>query len=333
MQIYKYANNLFAYSQHSHSFVDLYHINMVPLPLTPKVIEKKGNKATFEIEALYPGYGVTIGNSLRRVLLSSLPGAAATQVKIKGVSHEFSTIPGVMEDIISILLNLKQLRLRVFSDEPQIGTLKIKGEKKVKGSDFKLPPQVELVNQDAPVATLTDKKAQLEMEIQIEKGLGYLPVERRKKGKLEIGAIALDAIFTPVRNVAFRVENMRVGERTDFDRLILEIETDGTISPEEVFYQATQILTQHFSFFGEKFKPKEIKVPKKPEKEFEQIGVEELKISTRTLNALVKNNVKTVAGILRKSEKSLLKLEGMEEKGIKEIKRVLKKLGVQLKPS
>ena len=306
---------------------------MIPLPLTPKVIEKKGNKATFEIEALYPGYGVTIGNSLRRVLFSSLPGAAVTQVKIKGVSHEFSTSPGVMEDVISILLNLKQLRFRVFSDEPQIGTLKIKGEKEVKGSDFKLPPQVELINQDAPVAHLTNKKAELEMEIQIEKGLGYLPVERRKKGKLEIGAIALDAIFTPIRNVAFRVENMRVGERTDFDRLILEIETDGTISPEEVFYQAAEILTQHFSFLGEKFKPKEIKVPKKPEKEFEQIGVEELKISTRTLNALVKNNVKTVAGILRKSEKSLLKLEGMEEKGIKEIKRVLKKLGVQLKPS
>ena len=304
---------------------------MIPLPLTPKVIEKKGNKATFEIEALYPGYGVTIGNSLRRVLFSSLPGAAVTQVKIKGVSHEFSTIPGAMEDVISILLNLKQLRFRVFSDEPQIGTLKIKGEKEVKGSDFKLPPQVELINKDAPVATLTDKKAQLEMEIQIEKGLGYLPVERRKKGKLEIGAIALDAIFTPVRNVAFRVENMRVGERTDFDRLILEIETDGTISPEEVFYQATQILTQHFSFLGEKFKSKEIKVPKKPEKEFEQIGIEELKISTRTHNALVKNNVKTVAGLLRKSEKSLLELEGMGEKGIKEIKKALKKLGLELK--
>jgi len=304
---------------------------MIPLPLTPKIIEKKGNKATFEIEALYPGYGVTIGNSLRRVLFSSLPGAAVTQVKIKGVSHEFSTIPGVMEDIISILLNLKQLRFRVFSDEPQIGTLKIKGEKEVKGSDFKLPPQVELINQDALVAHLTNKKAELEMEIQIEKGLGYLPVERRKKGKLEIGAIALDAIFTPVRNVAFRVENMRVGERTDFDRLILEIETDGTISPEEVFYQAAEILTQHFSFLGEKFKPKEIKVPEKAEKEFDQIGVEELKISTRTLNALVKNNVKTVADLSRKSEKSLLELEGMGEKGIKEIKKALKKLGVQLK--
>jgi len=307
---------------------------MIPLPLTQKVIERKGNKATFEIEALYPGYGVTIGNSLRRVLLSSLPGAAVTQVKIKGVSHEFSTIPGVMEDIISILLNLKQLRFKVFSDEPQLATLKIKGEKKVKGSDFKLPPQVELVNKDAPIATLTEKKAELEIEIQIEKGIGYLPVERKKKGKLEIGAIALDAIFTPVRNVVFRVESMRVGERTDFDRIILDIETDGTISPEEAFYQATEILTQHFASLGEKFKPKEeIKVEEKAEKEFDQIGVEELKISTRTLNALLKNNVKTIAGLLKKSEKTLLELEGMGEKGVKEIKRALKKFGVQLKES
>jgi len=306
---------------------------MIPLPLIPKVVEKKENKATFEIEALWPGYGVTIGNSLRRVLLSSLEGAAITQAKIKGVSHEFSTIPGVMEDVISVLLNLKQLRFKIFSDEPQIGTLKVSGEKEVKGSDFKLPPQVELVNKEAPVATLTNKKAHLEMEIQIEKGIGYLPAERRKKGKLEIGTIALDAIFTPVRNVALRVENMRVGERTDFDRLILEIETDGTISPEEAFYQAAEILTKHFSFLGEKFKPKEIAVEREVEKEIAEMEVKDLKISTRTLNALLKNNIKTVAGLLRKSEKSLLELEGMGEKGAKEIKKALKKLGLELKSS
>jgi DNA-directed RNA polymerase subunit alpha len=306
---------------------------MIPLPLIPKVVEKKENKATFEIEALWPGYGVTIGNSLRRVLLSSLEGAAITQAKIKGVSHEFSTIPGVMEDVISVLLNLKQLRFKIFSDEPQIGTLKVSGEKEVKGSDFKLPPQVELVNKEAPVATLTNKKAHLEMEIQIEKGIGYLPAERRKKGKLEIGTIALDAIFTPVRNVALRVENMRVGERTDFDRLILEIETDGTISPEEAFYQAAEILTKHFSFLGEKFKPKEIAVEREVEKEIAEMEVKDLKISTRTLNALLKNNIKTVAGLLRKSEKSLLELKGMGENGIKEIKKALKKLGLELKSS
>ncbi|MBZ9569378.1 DNA-directed RNA polymerase subunit alpha [Patescibacteria group bacterium] len=305
---------------------------MIPLPLPPKIIEKKGNRASFKIEALYPGYGVTIGNSLRRVLLSSLSGAAVTQVKIKGAQHEFSTISGAREDVISILLNLKQLRFKIYTDESQKATLKIKGEKEVKGADFKLPSQVELVNKNVPIATLTNKNAELEMEIQIEKGIGYLPVERRKKGKLEIGVIALDAIFTPVRRVACRVENMRVGERTDFDRLILEIETDGTITPEEAFFRALEILTQHFAFFGEKYKPKEVPVKKeKVKEEFNKIEVEDLKLSARTLNALLKNNIKTVAGILRKNEKSLLKLEGMGQAGVKEIKKELKKLKLELK--
>jgi DNA-directed RNA polymerase subunit alpha len=309
---------------------------MVPLPLQPKVIEKKDNKATFEIEALYPGYGITLGNSLRRVLLSSLPGAAITQVKIKGVQHEFSTIPHVLEDVITILLNLKKLRFKLYGEEPQRATLKVRGEREVKGKDFELPTQLELVNKDSPIATLTDKKAELEMEIQVERGLGYEPVERRKKGKLEIGVIALDAIFTPIKKVGFRVENMRVGERTDFDRLFLEVETDGTITPEEAFFQACQILTQHFTLIAQPFQPKE-EVPekkevKKEEKvEVEKISVEDLKLSTRTLNALLKNNIKTVGGILRRSEESLLGLEGMGEKGVKEIKRKLKKLGLELK--
>jgi len=237
---------------------------MISLPLQPKIIEKKGNWARFEIEALYPGYGVTIGNSLRRVLLSSLPGAAVTQMKIRGVSHEFSTIPGVLEDVISIMLNLKQLRFKVFSDEPQKATLKIKGKKEVKASDFKYPTQVELVNKDAPIVTLTDKKAELEMEIQIEKGIGYQARETRKKEKLEIGLIPLDAIFTPVKKVSFKVENMRVGERTDFDRLFLEIETDGTITPESAFFQASEILVSHFSLIEEPFKKLAV-IPKKAE--------------------------------------------------------------------
>jgi DNA-directed RNA polymerase subunit alpha len=232
---------------------------MIPLPLQPKIIEKKGNWARFEIEALYPGYGVTIGNSLRRVLISSLPGAAVTQMKIKGVSHEFSTIPGVLEDVITIMLNLKQLRFRVFADEPQKATLKVKGEKEVLGSDFEYPAQVELINKDLHIATLTDKKAELEMEIQIEKGIGYLPREaRRQKEKLEIGVIPLDAIFTPIKRVSFKVENMRVGERTDFDRLFLEIETDGTISPQEAFSQASEILVKHFNLFYQTFKTEEV---------------------------------------------------------------------------
>ena len=154
---------------------------MFTLPNPPKIIKKEDNKATFEIEALYPGYGVTVGNSLRRVLLSSLEGAAVTQVKIKGVSHEFSTIPGVMEDTITILLNLKQLRFKLYAEEPQEAKLQIKGTKTVKGANFTLPSQVELMNQDAHVATLTDKKAELDIIILIEKGMGYEPVELRKK--------------------------------------------------------------------------------------------------------------------------------------------------------
>lgn len=307
---------------------------MISLPLQPKIIEKKGNRAIFEIEALYPGYGVTVGNTLRRVLLSSLTGAAITQIKIKGVPHEFSTIPGVLEDVISITMNLKQLRFKVFADEPQKAFLKIKGEKEVRGADFDLSAQVELVNKDAHIATLTDKKAELEIEIQIEKGLGYEPVEWRKKEKLEIGTISLDAIFTPIKKVSFRVENMRVGERTDFDRLFLEIETDGTITPEEAFFQASEILIKHFSLFGDIFKKvKEVKISKKPEiaEDLTKIKIEDLKLSSRTLKALLKNNIKTVAGLLRKSKKDLLELEGMGEKGAKEIKKALKKLKLELK--
>ena len=235
---------------------------MINLPHAPKIVKKEGNKAVFEIEALHPGYGVTVGNSLRRVLLSSLEGAAITQVKIKGVSHEFSTISGVLEDVITIMLNLKQLRFKLFSDEPQKATLKVKGEKIVKGSDFKLPSQVELVNKNCHIATLNSKSAELEMEIQIEKGIGYSSRETRKKTagsmpeKLEIGAILLDASFTPVKRVSSRVENMRVGERTDFDRLFLEIETDGIIDPEQAFYQASEILINHFSLLATAFQPK-----------------------------------------------------------------------------
>ncbi len=242
---------------------------MIPLPNKPKIIEKVDNKATFVIEALYPGYGVTMGNALRRVLLSSLEGAAIIYVKIKGVRHEFSTIPGVLEDVISIMLNLKQLKFKLYSDKSVKATLSVKGEKEVKGSDFNLPTQAELVNKKSHVATLTDKKAALEMEIQIDKGRGYVSKEARKKEKLESGTIALDAFFTPVTKVSFKVENMRVGERTDFDRLFLEIETDASISPEEAFVSASETLVKHFNLFKEETKVPEIKKPAKPAKKVE----------------------------------------------------------------
>ncbi len=243
---------------------------MVPLSQSPRLVEQKGNIGVFEIEALYPGYGVTVGNSLRRVLLSSLEGAAITQVKIKGVSHEFSTIPGVKEDVLSILLNLKQVRCRLFSEEPQKALLKVKGEKSVTVQNFQAPSQAELINKDLHIATLTSSSAELEMEILIEKGIGYVPVEARKKEKQEIGVVFLDAIFSPVQRVSFKVDHMRVGDRTDFDRLLLEVETDGTMSPAKALWLASDILLKQFEIISrgiekEAAEPerKEEKAPKK----------------------------------------------------------------------
>jgi DNA-directed RNA polymerase subunit alpha len=316
---------------------------MISLPLPPKIIKKGKNQVAFEIENLYPGYGATIGNALRRVLLSSLEGVAVTEVKIKGVSHEFSTIPGVLEDVIMILLNLKNLRFKIYEGDVQKVNLNVNGEKDVKGSDFKLSPQVELANPDIHIATITDKKTELSIEIQIEKGIGYEPRDQRKskKGagptqtKSEIGAISLDAIFTPIKNVNFQVENMRVGDRTDFDKLSIEIETDGTVTPEEAFFEACDILIKHFNIIfeskSEKEEPKEKKQKEEEGQDISKMNVEDLKLTGRTLNALLKNNIKTVGGILRKSEESLKNLDGMGDKAITEIKRKLKKLGLEIK--
>ncbi|MEK7658734.1 MAG: DNA-directed RNA polymerase subunit alpha [Patescibacteria group bacterium] len=316
---------------------------MISLPLPPKIIQKKKNQAVFEIDGLYPGYGVTIGNSLRRVLLSSLPGVAVTEVKIKGVSHEFSTIHGVLEDVIVLLLNIKNLRFKIYEGESQKVELKLKGERQVNGSDFKFSSQVKLVNPEIHIATITDKNTELEIELLIEKGIGYVQKDQRKNKKLmgspqtktEIGIISLDAIYTPIKNVNFQVENMRVGDRTDFNKLNLEIETDGTITPEEAFFDACDLLIKHFNIIFEGKAVKEKKEEKaeeaKEESDVTKSSVEDLKFSTRTLNALMDNNIKTIGGLIRKNEKSLLELDGMGDKAISEIKRKLKKLGFELK--
>ncbi len=306
---------------------------MIPLPKLPKIVEKKENRVLFEIEGLYPGYGVTLGNSLRRVLYSSLEGAAVTQVKIKDASHEFSTIPGVLEDVMSIILNIKALRFKMHVPEPQKAILKIKGEKIVKASDIDIPTQLEVINKDAHIATLTDKKSELEMEIQVERGFGYLSTDQDKSEKLEIGQISVDAIFTPIRNVNFRVENMRVGKRTDFDRLFIDIETDGTIDPEDAFNQSAKILVNHFSQLvkEEEKDIEEIQDDEKEEDDLQKTKIEDLKIGSRTINILTKNNIKTVAGLLKRNEESIMQLDGMGEKGLKEIKKALKKLDFELK--
>lgn len=227
-----------------------------------KKISETEREGRFEIEGLYTGYGLTLGNALRRSLLSSLPGAAVTQIKIKGVDHEFSTLPGVMEDVVEITLNLKRVRFRFYAAEPQVLHLKVKGEKKVTAALIQTNSQVEVANPEAHIATLTSKSAELEMELTVEKGLGYVPVEARKVEKLPIKTIAVDAIFTPVQKVNFTVENMRVGDRTDFNRLNLVIETDGTISPSSALHKAANILKDHF----EKISQIEVSGPEEPEK-------------------------------------------------------------------
>lgn len=321
---------------------------MITLPNKPKIIEEKKNKAVFEIEGCYPGYGTTLGNSLRRVLLSSLPGAAITGVKIKGVQHEFSTISHIQEDVVQLILNLKQVRFRLHASGPAKAVLKAKGEREVKAEDIKASSDLEVVNPEAHIAFLTDKKADLEMEMEVERGLGYSAVEQRKKGKIEIGKIAVDAIFTPVLQVNYSIEPMRVGERTDYDRLRLTIITDGTVMPKEAFGQAVQILIDHFEAMTamageekteekeEKKKPakKETKETKKKtskEKDALSAKIEDLKISSRTIAVLRQAGLKTAAGLIRKSKEDLVEIEGLGEKSVIEIKRALGKLGLVLK--
>ncbi|MCK9578347.1 DNA-directed RNA polymerase subunit alpha [bacterium] len=246
---------------------------MISLPTSIKNKKIKENHSVFEIESLYPGYGVTIGNALRRVILSSLVGAAVTEAKIKDAPHEFSTIPGVKEDVLNILMNLKQLRFKMYGTEPQTATLKVKGEKVALGKDFKFSPELELANPDLHIATITEKTTELEIEIKVEKGVGY-EFQDDPKNKKGIGVIGLDAAFTPIKRVNYIVENMRVGKRTDFDKVSLEVETDGTITPEDALAEALNILISHFSFLKDDFFG--VEAPKEKKDEIKESEVEEV---------------------------------------------------------
>jgi DNA-directed RNA polymerase subunit alpha len=209
------------------------HTNIL-LPSKPRIVSEDGNKGTYEIDNLYPGYGHTLGNSLRRIILSSLSGCAVTSVSIEGVSHEFSTLEGVKEDVITILLNLKRIRFQMVGDEPQKISLSVKGPKQVTAKDFTMTGQVDILNKEQVIAEITKKDTAFNVTVTIERGLGYVAKEDHKKEKVEIGAIAVDANFTPIRRASYEVENMRVGDRTDHNRLKLVIETDGTITPHSV---------------------------------------------------------------------------------------------------
>lgn len=239
---------------------------MIQLPGEPKILSTSDTKAVFEIAPLYPGYGTTIGNVLRRVLISSLEGAAITSAKIKGVDHEFSSIPGVREDTIELIVNLKKIRFKLFGDEPVTLHIVKKGAGKVTASDITAHSDVEVVNPDQHIATITDKKTELEIEVRVEKGVGYVPVEQRQKEKLTVGEIAIDGIFTPIRNVNYTVENIRVGQRTDYNKVVMDIETDGTTSPEEALKKASQILVNHFQVITAVVVPEETKKPTKEKK-------------------------------------------------------------------
>lgn len=317
-------------------------INIV-LPSKPKVILEKDSSGVYEIDGLYPGYGHTLGNSLRRIILSSLPGAAITHVKIAGVSHEFSTIAGVKEDVITLLLNLKRLRIKMFSEEPQTISIKAKGVKDITAADIKFPTQVEILNPDLYIASVTDKGAELDIEMTVARGLGYVSKDVLQKERVDIGVIALDATFTPIRRVNYEVENMRVGDRTDFNRLKISIETDGTITPHEALEKsiATMInqLKAIVGFKEEEAAPvsasgksESVSAPKKElDTEFLKTRIETLDLSQRTTNALANANIRTVGGLVRKKEADIENVEGLGPKGIQEIRKALSEFGITLK--
>jgi DNA-directed RNA polymerase subunit alpha len=307
----------------------------IPLPNQAKVSDLGDNKYSVVLEPLYPGYGVTIGNAMRRVLLSSMPGAAVTSAKIKFVDHEFSTIPNVKEDVIQLILSLKQLRVKSFSAEPVKVSVKSKGEGVVTAGDIKENDQVQVISKELHLVTLDSKNAEFDMELTIEQGRGYVPVEARENLKPEVGVISIDAIFTPVKSVHFDVSNVRVGQLTNFDKLEIVMETDGSISGEEVIDIASHILVDHFStMFLNGFEKAPVILEAAPEEavEMESISTGEMldneiqnsTLSTRAKNALSKNAITSMAQLRALGTEQINNLSGLGDKTITEIIDFLK---------
>ena len=317
----------------------------VLLPSKPKIVSEEGFVGVYEIDGLYPGYGHTLGNSLRRIILSSLPGAAITKVKIAGVPHEFSTLSGVKEDIITILLNLKRVRIEMITDEPQVATIKVSGIKEVTAADIVCGSQISILNPEQVIAHLTDKGVDFDVEITVERGLGYVSKELIQKDRVDIGSIVLDANFTPIRRVNYEVENMRVGDRTDFNRVKIFIETDGTIMPKQALEKSINIMIEQLKAVVGFVEPEieteeEVKrddlgekeaVRKEAYEDFLKTRIESLNLSQRTANALTNANIRTVGGLVRKKEEDILDVEGLGNKGVQEIKKVLGEHGITLK--
>ncbi|NLK52463.1 MAG: DNA-directed RNA polymerase subunit alpha [Syntrophomonadaceae bacterium] len=293
--------------------------------------------ARFVIEPLERGYGITLGNSLRRVLLSSLPGAAVTSVKIDGVLHEFSTIPGVVEDTTDIILNLKALRLKMYTEENKTIRIEAQGEGEVKAADIKADSDVEILNPELHLATL-NPDGRLFMELAVEKGRGYVSAERNKKPDHVIGVIPIDSIFSPVTKVNFTVENTRVGQITDYDRLTLEVWTDGSITPSEATSLAAKILSDHLRLFiglTENISDVETMVVKEedPRERLLEMTIEELDLSVRSFNCLKRAGINSVGELIQKNVEDMMKVRNLGKKSLEEVDKKLAELGLALRQS
>lgn len=305
----------------------------------PKVecVEKSedGTYGKFVIEPLERGYGTTLGNAMRRILLSSLPGAAVTSVNIDGVLHEFSTVPGVKEDAVEIILNLKGLAIKYEGEEPKTAIIDVTGPAKVTGKDIKTDGSIEIINGDHEIATVSDG-ANLYMEITIDKGRGYVPSDRNKQINQPIGVIPVDSIYTPVKRVNYYVENTRVGQITDYDKLTLEIWTNGTIAPDDAISLSAKILIEHFKLFlglTDHADTVEIMVEKEDEKKDKvlEMTIEELDLSVRSYNCLKRAGINSVQELVQKSEEDMMKVRNLGKKSLEEVEQKLQALGLSLK--
>jgi DNA-directed RNA polymerase subunit alpha len=303
------------------------------MTVTPQVtkLETSPNYGKFDIEPLDPGFGTTLGNTLRRVLLSSLWGAAVTSIQIDGVAHEFTAIPHVKEDVTEVILNLKKLCLKSFTEDPVTLLLDVKGPAEVRASHIQASSDVEIVNPDLYICTLA-AKGHLRMELNVERGKGYVPAERNKREGQPIGVIPIDAIFSPVQKANFTVEKTRVGQSTDYDRLLIEVWTDGTMSPEEAVSHAAELFTQHLNLFvrfSDSISKREAEISGKTGSQNLLINtpIEELDLSVRAFNCLKANEIQTVGQLLQKREEELLALRNFGRKSLDEIKEKLVEKG------
>lgn len=291
----------------------------------------------FLVEPLERGYGTTLGNSLRRILLSSLPGAAVTSIKIEGVLHEFSVIPGVLEDTTDIVLNLKQLAIKLYGDQAKVVRIEAEGEREVKAADIIADADVEIRNPDLHIATL-DKGGRLFMEMTVEPGHGYVPADKNKRPDQPIGVIPIDSIFSPIIRVNYTVENTRVGQRTDYDKLILEVWTNGTIRPDEAVSQAADILVEHFNLFTRLTEVRESQEAAEAEPDNEQarlleMPIEELDLSVRSFNCLKRAGINTVGELCSKTDEEMMRVRNLGKKSLEEVKQKLAALGLSLRQS